>query len=175
MSFSAGMLNVAAMTFSMKTILTALVGDDVSELSMRLPLRSIPVIVIGAALMALFIAAGMMILASFARTFKEGQSMVGPFYIVMILPLMFIQFPDIEFTPRLAAIPIVNVTLMFREAIAGTYQWPLIAITVAVEAVTIALAMAVAVKVLQYEDFVLGGYSGGLGKFFKQRLLARSR
>ncbi len=175
MSFSAGMLNVAAMTFSMKTILTALVGDDVSELSMRLPLQSIPVIVIGAALMALFIAAGMMILASFARTFKEGQSMVGPFYILMILPLMFIQFPDIEFTPMLAAIPIVNVTLMFREAIAGTYQWPLIGITVAVEAVTIALAMAVAVKVLQYEDFVLGGYSGGFGRFFKQRFLARSR
>jgi sodium transport system permease protein len=175
MSFSAGMLNVAAMTFSMKTILTALAGDELSELTMRLPLASVPVIIVGAALMALFIAAGMMILASFARTFKEGQSMVGPFYIAMILPLMFLQVPDIEFTPRLAAIPIVNVTLMFREAIAGTYQWSLIGITVAVEVATIALALAVATKVLQYEDFILGGYSGSFGKFLKQRLMARSQ
>ena len=175
MSFSAGMLNVAAMTFSMKTILTALAGDELSDLTMRLPLASVPVIIVGAALMALFIAAGMMILASFARTFKEGQSMVGPFYIAMILPLMFLQVPDIEFTPRLAAIPIVNVTLMFREAIAGTYQWSLIGITVAVEVATIALALAVATKVLQYEDFILGGYSGSFGKFFKQRLMARSQ
>ena len=175
MSFSAGMLNVAAMTFSMKTILTALVGEDVSGLTIRLPLASVPVIVLGAALMALFIAAGMMILASFARTFKEGQSMVGPFYIAMILPLMFLQVPDIEFTPRLAAIPIANVTLMFREAIAGIYHWPQIGITIAVEVVTIALALAAAAKVLQYEDFVLGGYSGSFGKFFKQRLMAQSR
>ncbi len=175
MSFSAGMLNVAAMTFSMKAILTALVGDDVSGLTIRLPLASVPVIVLGAALMALFIAAGMMILASFARTFKEGQSMVGPFYIAMILPLMFLQVPDIEFTPTLAAVPIANVTLMFREAIAGIYQWPQIGITIAVEVVTIALALAAAAKVLQYEDFVLGGYSGSFGKFFKQRLMARSR
>ncbi len=64
---------------------------------------------------------------------------------------------------------------MFREAIAGIYHWPQIGITIAVEVVTIALALAAAAKVLQYEDFVLGGYSGSFGKFFKQRLMARSR
>ena len=174
MSFAAGMLNVAAMTFSMKAVLTPLLGEDVSGLTMSIPLGSIPVIVVGAAMMALFIAAGMMILASFARTFKEGQSMIGPFYILMILPLMFLQVPDIEFTPRLAAIPVVNVALMFREAIAGVYQWHLIGITLAVEIVTIALALALAVKILQYEDFIMGGYGGRFGQFFKERILRRA-
>ena len=136
LSFAAGMLNLAAMTLSMKAVLTPLLGEDVSGLTMSIPLTSVPVIIVGAAMMALFIAAGMMILASFARTFKEGQSMIGPFYIRMILPLMFLQVPDIEFTPRLAAIPVVNVALMFREAIAGVYQWHLIGITLAVEPVT---------------------------------------
>ena len=99
--------------------------------------------------------------------------MIGPFYILMILPPMFLQVPDIEFTPRLAAIPVVNVALMFREAIAGVYQWPLIGITLAVEIVTIALALALAVKILQYEDFIMGGYGGRFGQFFKERLLRR--
>ena len=171
MSFAAGMLNVAAMMFSMKAVLTPLLGEGVSGLTMSIPIGSIPVIVVGAAMMALFIATGMMILASFARTFKEGQSMIGPFYILMILPLMFLQVPDIEFTPRLAAIPVVNVALMFREAIAGVYQWHLIGITLAVEIVTIALALALAVKILQYEDFIMGGYGGRFGQFFKERIL----
>ena len=174
LSFAAGMLNVAAMTFSMKAVLTPLLGEDAAGLTMSIPLASIPVIVVGAAMMALFIAAGMMILASFARTFKEGQSMIGPFYILLILPLMFLQVPDIEFTPRLAAIPVVNVALMFREAIAGVYQWHLIGITLAVEIVTIALALALAVKILQYEDFIMGGYGGRFGQFFKERILRRA-
>ncbi len=173
MSFAAGMLNVAAMTFSMKAVLTPLMGEDVSGLTMSIPLGSIPVIVVGAALMALFIAAGMMILASFARTFKEGQSMIGPFYILMILPLMFLQVPDIEFTPRLAAIPVANIALMFREAIAGVYQWRLIGITLAVEIVTIAIAIALALKIIQYEDFIMGGYSGSFSRFFKERVLRK--
>ncbi len=175
MSFTAGMLNLAAMTFSLKAVLRPLAGDALDDLSIELPLGAIPVIVLGAALMALFIAAGMMILASFARTFKEGQSMIGPFYIALFLPVMFIQAPDIAFTPVLAAIPVVNVAMMFREAIAGVYQWPLIGITVAVELLAVSLALLLASRILQHEEFLLGGYTGGLGRFIKDRFFKRPR
>ena len=57
MSFTAGMLNLAAMTFSLKAVLRPLAGDALDDLSIELPLGAIPVIVLGAALMALFIAA----------------------------------------------------------------------------------------------------------------------
>ena len=174
MSFTAGMLNVAAMTFSLKAVLQPLVGDAALDLNVELPLGAVPVIVLGAALMALFIAAGMMILASFARTFKEGQSMIGPFYIALFLPIMFIQAPDITFTPQLAVIPVVNVAMMFREAISGVYQWPLIGITVAVELAAVSLALLLANRILQHEDFVLGGYTGGFSRFVKDRFFKRS-
>jgi ABC-type Na+ efflux pump permease subunit len=122
----------------------------------------------------MFIAAGMMILASFARTFKEGQSMVSPFYLATFLPVMFLQSPGIEFTPVLAAIPIVNVAMVFREAIAGIYHWPLIGLTLAIEILCIVLALALATAILRYEDFLLGSYSGSFAKFVKQRLLRRN-
>src|SRR5690606_3797657 len=99
---------------------------------------------------------GMLILASFARTFKEGQSLVGPFYIAVFLPLLFLQAPDLELTPALALVPVVNVALMFREACAGIYQWDLIGITIAVEILSIAAALAVAVRILAHEDVVAG-------------------
>ncbi len=175
MSFTAGMLNVAAITISLRSILIPLVGENASGLSVRLPFTTIGVVVLGAGLMALFVSAGMMVLASFARTFREGQSMIGPFYIAILIPVMFLQAPDIRLTPQLALVPIVNVTLMFREAIEGIYQWPLIGMTVAVEVMTIALALALANKILSYEAFLLGGHDGGVGRFFKTEILGRGQ
>lgn len=172
MSAMAAMLNVTAMVFSMRTVLAPL-GGRIGSISFNLPLRSIPVIAIGVVLMALFIAAGMMTLAAFARNFKEGQSMVSPFYLIIILPVMFLQTPGLEFTYRLAMIPVVNVTMMFREAIMGVFHWNLIAITVVVEALCIGLALKVAVTILGNEDVVTGSFSGSFGKFLKQRIMKR--
>jgi ABC-type Na+ efflux pump permease subunit len=121
----------------------------------------------------LFVAAGMMILASFARNYKEGQSMVSPFYIALIMPVMFLQAPGVEFTSRIAMIPVANVVMMIREAFQGIYHWRSIGITLAVEAACVVLALRVAVLVIQHEDFVMGSYSGSFGKFAKERLLKR--
>lgn len=173
MSFTAAFLNLMAMMLSMGTILAPLFRGGQMNLSFQIPLLAAPVILAGAVLMALFVAAGMMILASFARDFKEGQSMVSPFYIALIMPLMFLQSPGQEFTMRLAMIPVANVAMMFREAIQGIYHWRLIAVTVAVEAACIVLLLRVAMLILKHEDFIMGSYSGSFGKFAKERLFKR--
>jgi sodium transport system permease protein len=162
------------MMLTMKSILSPLLGRAGESITYTIPLGSVPLILLITVLLAMFIAAGMMILASFARTFKEGQSMVSPFYIATFLPIFFLQYPGIEFTPILALIPIVNVVMVFREAIAGTYHWPLIGLTLLVESLCIVFALALATAILRYEDFLLGSYSGSLVKFIKQRLLHRN-
>jgi sodium transport system permease protein len=173
MSATAALLNVTAMMFSMRTILAPL-GGSVGQMSFHIPLSAVPVIALGSVLMSLFVAAGMMILASFARNFKEGQSMVSPFYLLIVLPVSFLQSPGAEFTSRLALVPIVNVTMMFREAIAGVFHWRLIAITVAVEVTCVVAAIKIASAILNNEDVVMGAYSGTFGKFFKERLMRRA-
>src|SRR5207237_711999 len=102
MAFTAAFLNLFAMMLSMGTVLAPLFGEN-SALS--IPLQSAPVVLAGALLLALFVAAGMMILASFARNYKEGQSLVSPFYVALIVPVMFLQTPGVEFTPQIALIP----------------------------------------------------------------------
>jgi len=175
MSSVAGLLNITAMVLSMKAVLAPLIGRTSSGFTFTVPLRAIPLIALVTVLLALFLAGGMMILASFARTFKEGQSMVGPLYIATILPVMFLQVPGLEFTPVLALIPIVNVVMVFREAIAGVYHWPLIGITLVVEAACVALALRLATVILRYEDFMLGTYGGNFAKFLKQRIFASGK
>ena len=100
--------------------------------------------------------------------------MVSPFYLLIILPVSFLQSPGTEFTQRLALIPIVNVTMMFREAIGGVFHWRLIGTTVAVEVVCVTVAVRIATTILSQEDVVTGSYSGSFGKFFKERLLRRA-
>jgi sodium transport system permease protein len=167
MAFVAAFLNLFAMVFSVGTILAPMFGAGTS---LRIPLQSAPVVLVGAVLLALFVAAGMMILASFARSYKEGQSMVSPFYIALIIPVMFLQAPGIEFTWRIALIPVANVMMMIREAFQGVYHWQSIGITLIVEGVCVAVALRIAILIIRHEDIILGSYNGSFGKFMKERL-----
>jgi sodium transport system permease protein len=174
LGFAAGLLNIAAMVLTIGPILASLLGSDAAEkMSFAIPVAAVPVVALGAMLTALFIAAGMMICAAFARTFREGQSMVSPFYLLVILPALFLQTPDLEFTWRLALVPVINVAMMFRDAISGVFQWPLIATTVAVELALIAACLALARRILDAEDVLTGAFTGSVVTFLRGGRRAR--
>ena len=175
MASLAGILNLTAMLLSMKAVLAPIMGGRAEDLTFRIPLASIPLILLVTMLLAAFVAAGMMIFASFARTFREGQAMVSPFYIAIFMPVLFLQAPGLQFTTGLALIPIINVAMVFREAIAGTFHWHLIGITLAVEMLCITVALWLAMTILRYEDFLIGSYGGNISKFIKERLLGGRR
>jgi len=167
----AGLLNLAAVTLTIKPILSPLLAGTGESLEFSVPLGAVPVMAAGAVLLAGFIAAGMMIFASFARTFRDGQSMITPFYMLILLPVMFLQVPGIEFSLGLAAIPVINVTMMVREAISGTFHWPQIGLTFAVSLAVIAALVRLATFILRFEDVMIGSYSGSLATFFRERIL----
>ena len=100
--------------------------------------------------------------------------MVTPFYMLVLVPVVFLQAPGLKFSVASALVPIVNVTLMVREAFSGHFQWIPTLITVAVSLITIALAIRLAAFILKFEDVVTGSYSGSLAKFLRERL-RRSR
>lgn len=165
----AALLNLFAITLSMRTILASALGDNLGDLSFRIPLSAVPVVLLLTVLLALFVSAGMMLLASFARTFKEGQSLVMPFYLLCLVPTLLVQSPDLRLTPGWALVPISNVTLVFREAISGTFQWPLIGLVLVVELLCIGICLALARWALGFEEVVVGEVPGGLGKFLQQK------
>ena len=173
MAAFAGILNLAAMLLTVRSVLAPLLADRADEFSFRIEASSVPLILLMDVLLALFVAAGMMILASFARNFKEGQSLISPFYLAIFLPLLFLQMPGLQLTPVLALVPVVNVALVFRDAVSGIYNWPLIGVTLAVEIVSIVVFLRLATLILGHEDYVMGSYSGNFGRFIKERLLRK--
>lgn len=172
---AAGLLNVIAMVISVGALLGPLLGGAGQQMEFTIPWGAVPIMALGAVGLALLFAALMMVLASFAQTFKEGQAMIMPVYYLALLPVFFVGEPDLGLDPQMAAIPVANVMLMIREAMQGTYQWLLIGEVFLVVLALVAASLALARYVLGFEDLLLGSYDGNLWKFVKERGLSKGR
>lgn len=167
------MLNVLAVFVSIGAVLAPLIGGT-DEITFRIPLLAVPVMMVGAVGLALMLSAAMMILASFARTFKDGQAMVQPVYLVaIIIPILLGQQTDRTLTAGIAAIPIANVAMMVRDAINGIFLWPYIIEALAVNLLMVVLCLVVARFVLRFEDFLIGSFDGSFWRFAKDRMRLR--
>jgi sodium transport system permease protein len=170
----AGVLNLVAVIVTLKPIFAPLLEKTGRSLDYTLPAAAIPIVAVAGVLLAGFIAAGMMIFASFARTFKEGQSMIMPFYMLILVPIVFLQAPGLQFSLGLAFVPIVNLTLLVRQGVSGPLNWGTASVTVIVSLALIGLALSVASFILQHEDVVTGAYSGNFLKLIKERVFSRT-
>lgn len=171
----AGVLNVLAIFISIGAIIQPLLGDSNEAFAFSIPLMAVPVMIVGAIALALFFAAAMMILAAFARSFKDGQAMVTPVYWLALLPMLLGQQTDRTLNATLASIPIANVAMMIRDAINGVFLWPYIAQTLLVELVLVVACLLLAREILRFEEFLMGGFDGSFWRFAKERLLKRGK
>ncbi len=167
----AGALNVLALMISIGAIIEPLLGGSGVELDFAISPLAIPVMLAAATGIALFFAAGMMVLASFARSFKDGQAMVAPIYWLVFLPILLGNQTDSNLTLGTALIPIVNISAMLRDAIQGVFIWEWIGVTLLVTLTTVALLLLLARQVLRFEEFLVGSFDGSFWRFAKGRLL----
>jgi len=170
---AAGLLNLGAMLLSMRVVFAQQLAAAGGGLAFEFPLAAVPVLALAAPLVALLLAAVMMLFASFARTFKEGQALVMPFYLLLMVPLAVLQQPDVELTTGIALVPVANMLMVAREALRSHFDLPLIALSGAVELVAVALCLRLAGAVMRFEDVQVGSYRGHLLKLVGQRLLRR--
>jgi sodium transport system permease protein len=170
----AGVLNLLAIMATIRPIFGPLLARGGRTLEANIPLLAIPFAFLGALLLAAFVGAAMMIFASFARTFKEGQAMVTPFYMLILVPVVFLQAPGLNFSWKLALVPIVNITLMLRETFSGKFQWSPILITIIVSLLFIWACLRLAAYILKFEDVLIGSYNASFGRFIRQRMFPRA-
>ncbi|MFN7971566.1 MAG: ABC transporter permease subunit [Acidobacteriota bacterium] len=98
----------------------------------------------------------MMGLAFLAKSFREGQSYVGPVYAILIAPIVIASLPGIRLTPALALVPMVNLTVGLREAVEGkTFSGPF-AIALLETLVLAVLLVRAATRLLDREQVAAG-------------------
>jgi len=145
-------LNMASMAFTLLHL-----GDQLKLEGFSLGLGSALVIVLGAILLSLFLSAIMMLLGFIARSFKEGQAYLTPVYLVAVLPAILVSSPDVTLTPGLATLPLVNICLLFREALQGRFPALGMGLTLALSTAYAVLSLDIASRLLKREAFATGG------------------
>ncbi|MCX6831985.1 MAG: ABC transporter permease [candidate division Zixibacteria bacterium] len=68
-------------------------------------------------------AAILLSLSIFAKSAKEAQGYVGFLNIFLVLPAFVSMVPGVELNYQMALIPVVNISLIIKNAIAGTIEW----------------------------------------------------
>jgi len=170
MSVLASTLNIVSILLTIKH--TLFVESEFGELSFQLPLSTLPFIFLGILLVAAMFSALMILLASFAGNFKEGQSFVMPVYAIGIQPAVVSAIPGVPFNNTTALIPITNISLMFREIIRG--DWNLVPMLITLGSLTVfcLILLLIAKRFITQESFIFEApkYRFGLKlmKWFKR-------
>ena len=71
---------------------------------------------------------------------------------VVLVPAIAAMLPGLELTPKLAVVPILNVSLLCKELVAGTYHWNYIFLIFLSTSVYAGVALYLAVKMFQRES-----------------------
>jgi len=156
----AGLLNLVSMTFSLRSFVAPVFGEMANQMRLSLPMSSLPVILLGTLTLSCLLAAIMMLLASLARTFREGQALISPLFLLMLVPISLVVDKSLVFDRSTALIPVVNVAFMWRESLQGEFQADLFLITLTVCLLGVALCLLSAQFFMSQETLVLEGGAG---------------
>lgn len=72
------------------------------------------------------LAAVLLSLSIYARSYKEAQNYLGPLTIIVLMPLVISILPGIELSWKLALVPVLNVALGIKELVKGTIDYSLL-------------------------------------------------
>jgi sodium transport system permease protein len=135
-----------------------LAGGEVSAQlggALRFDASALLLLVVSALLMSGLIAALLIGIAMYARSFKQAQSYIAPLTFVMILPALGLQFVDfIEVSNALYAVPVLNVLLLMNDAVRGQADSLQVLITWGSSLFYAALCLAFAYRNFSREDVI---------------------
>jgi sodium transport system permease protein len=91
---------------------------------------------------AAVLAAALLSISIYAKSFKEAQSYMTPLNILIIVPPFLAMLPGVTLDWRWAMIPICNVALGIKEVVKGTLD-PTMLVLILVSSTAVAAAMLV--------------------------------
>lgn len=129
--------------------------------SFRLGLTQVLLMLVCLIPAALLFAGVSLAVASTARTFKEGQSLMTPVMLVGLAPALLSQMPGIELTNVTALIPLLNVALLIKAAVLGNATTVQVLLTAGSVLAFAGIALKVAASAFNSEVFRFGGKGTG--------------
>jgi sodium transport system permease protein len=118
-------------------------------------------------LFAMFFSAVLLLVTSFARSFKEAQAYVVPLMVVALAPGFMSVMPGLTLGPLMSVVPLSNIVLLARDVMEGNASvvWGTVAVCTTLLYGGVALALAARVF---GSDAILYGSEGTWADLFKR-------
>ncbi|MBN1779665.1 CPBP family intramembrane metalloprotease [bacterium] len=154
-AFITGLLNLASMMLVYTSGMVQM-GEISKHLEFGITPFGLLCLIFSLIPFALFISAAIISVCLFARSFKEAQNFVTPVYLLIMFPTFIAMMPGVELNRSLALIPVVNISLLFREIFLNNYPTELISLTFISNAIIAVVFIVVVVKLFNAESILFG-------------------
>lgn len=111
----------------LRSLFSDMMGAQASEFtqvmggSLNVGPLSVVLLVVSTLLLAMLIAALLIGITSFARSFREAQTYLAPLSFLLILPAIGLQFSELlDFGPLIYLVPVVNALLLMDDIVTGS-------------------------------------------------------
>jgi sodium transport system permease protein len=118
-------------------------------------------------LFSMFFAAVLLLVTSFARSFKEAQAYVVPLMVVSLAPGFMSVMPGLQLNWLMSVVPLANIVLLARDVLEGDASLLWGAVAVVSTVLYGGLALALAARVFG-SDAILYGSEGSWGDLFRR-------
>ncbi len=118
-----------------------------------LSLSTVVLMLVLGIILSIMFAGFLLAVAIFAKSFKEAQNYITPFYLLAILPVsIFSSIPGFKPPLWMFLIPSVNAVFLFKESLMGQTVWSHIILTVATTIIGAIIAIVAATKIFSKES-----------------------
>jgi sodium transport system permease protein len=101
---------------------------------------------------AVMFSAVLLMVGLFSKSFREAQSYCGPLILVAVVPTVVAMLPGVDLNASLAVVPLLNVSLVCKEMISGTWHWNYIVLIFGSACLYAAAALAATVWMFHREE-----------------------
>ena len=148
----AALLSMGSLTFSLNYMVKDLMASATEMLEIQFDLTTVILVLMIVIPMSGIFAALLLSVSIFARSFKEAQSYITAMNMLIIMPAFVSFLPGIHLDYKMALIPIVNISMIIKDAIAGTIEWNYVIIAFVSTIVLAALTLFLAKKWFEKES-----------------------
>jgi sodium transport system permease protein len=145
-------VSISSNALQHSSLLDQMTDDGQPAPHFSLGVKTIASVVIMVVPLSVLFASGLMTIALFAKSHKEAQSYIAPLMFMVIIPAISAMIPGVDLTPKLAIVPLLNVSLLCKELVTGEYHWNYIVLIFVSTCVYAAAALFLAVKMFQRES-----------------------
>ncbi|MBM3493850.1 MAG: ABC transporter permease [Armatimonadetes bacterium] len=105
--------------------------------------------------LAVLFAGMLMIVSTFARNQKEAQTYLGPMMIAIIVPAMMSMVMGAEAPRAMAAVPVLNASLIIKQALTGSTDPAFLVLALAASVLYAGIAVAICTRLFDRENVLL--------------------